>query len=457
MSIQDLWQDVQPQIEQRIGAQNHEIWVKPIRVLGMDGDLLELEVPNRYYSDWVRDNYEQIFVEELARAFGIPLRLRFTVEADARRAAPAPSPSGAGEPPPPAAPPPDSPPIRNPVRSRVPRNKTFDNYVVGACNKFAHAAALAVADFPGQNYNPLFVFGGTGLGKTHLVQAIGNRIQDARSDAGVIYTTAEDFVNDMIRALRFKKMDSFRQRYRDSADVLLIDDIQFLSGKVRSQEEFFHTFEALKLSGKQVVLTSDVLPREIEGLEPRLRTRFEGGLLADVQAPDLETMVAILQAKAETLRLPIGEECALWIASHVNGNIRELEGAINRLAALGSFYGDAITVEFAREHLGSMLVRQQEAITPERVMQVVARYFNIRVGELKGQRKLKGIVLPRQIAMFIAREHTDLSFPDLGRAFGGRDHSTVQHACKKIKRLEKTDPDLQSHLRTLERNLGVSR
>ncbi|MED5370066.1 MAG: chromosomal replication initiator protein DnaA [Myxococcota bacterium] len=457
MSIQDLWQDVQPQIEQRIGAQNHEIWVKPIRVLGMDGDLLELEVPNRYYSDWVRDNYEQIFVEELARAFGIPLRLRFTVEADARRAAPAPSPSAAGEPPPPAAPPPDSPPIRNPVRSRVPRNKTFDNYVVGACNKFAHAAALAVADFPGQNYNPLFVFGGTGLGKTHLVQAIGNRIQDARSDAGVIYTTAEDFVNDMIRALRFKKMDSFRQRYRDSADVLLIDDIQFLSGKVRSQEEFFHTFEALKLSGKQVVLTSDVLPREIEGLEPRLRTRFEGGLLADVQAPDLETMVAILQAKAETLRLPIGEECALWIASHVNGNIRELEGAINRLAALGSFYGDAITVEFAREHLGSMLVRQQEAITPERVMQVVARYFNIRVGELKGQRKLKGIVLPRQIAMFIAREHTDLSFPDLGRAFGGRDHSTVQHACKKIKRLEKTDPDLQSHLRTLERNLGVSR
>jgi chromosomal replication initiator protein len=289
------------------------------------------------------------------------------------------------------------------------------------------------------------------------MQAIGNRMLQARSDSGVIYTTAEDFVNDMIRALRFKKMDEFRKRYRDSADMLLIDDIQVLSGKVRSQEEFFHTFESLKLAGKQVVLTSDVLPREIEGLEPRLRTRFEGGLLADVQAPDLETMVAILHAKAEAIRLPIGDDCALWIASRVSGNVRELEGAINRLAALGSFYGDAITVDFAKQHLSNLLVQTPEAVSPERIIQVVARYFNIKISDLKGQRKLKGIVQPRQIAMFIARKHTDLSFPDLGRAFGGRDHSTVQHACKKIGGLAKSDPDMQNHLQTLERNLGLAR
>ena len=450
MSIQNLWQDVQPRIEERIGSQNHEIWVRPIRALGMDGDELELEVPNRYYSDWVRDNYQQIFMEELARAFGKPLRLRFTVESE-RQASPkttSQAPQSRSQP--------AAQTLRTPERSRLPRDKTFDNYVVGACNKFANAAALAVADFPGQNYNPLFVFGGTGLGKTHLMQAIGNRMLQARSNSGVIYTTAEDFVNDMIRALRLKKMDEFRNRYRDSADMLLIDDIQFLSGKVRSQEEFFHTFESLKLAGKQVVLTSDVLPREIEGLEPRLRTRFEGGLLADVQAPDLETMVAILQAKAEAMRLPVGHDCALWIASRVSGNVRELEGAINRLAALGRFYGDAITVDFAKQHLSNLLVQTPEAVSPERIIQVVARYFNIKISDLKGQRKLKGIVQPRQIAMFLARQHTDLSFPDLGRAFGGRDHSTVQHACKKIGGLAKSCPDMQNHLQTLERNLGLA-
>lgn len=446
MSIEQLWLDVQGRIARRIGPQNHEIWVKPMRVISVAGGSVSLEVPNRYYSDWVRDNYRQVFLEEWGAALGRPVEVDFSIQDEDPAPELAPTKTR-----PPAAPAPPRP----TVRTKLPRDKTFDGYVVGACNKFAHAAALAVADFPGSNYNPLFVFGGTGLGKTHLVHAIGNRILERDSDAGVIYTTAEDFVNDMIRALRFKRMDEFRDRYRAHADALIIDDIQFLSGKDRSQEEFFHTFEALKNAGKQVVLTSDVLPREIDKLEPRLRTRFEGGLLADIQPPDLETLLAILHSKAELLQLQMPEDTAMWIASRVKGNVRELEGALNRLAALNRFYNEPLTVDFTRRHLGKLMAEATQAITPEQIIQVTSRYFNIKVSDLKGRRKLKGIVRPRQIAMYLARSHTSLSFPDLGRAFGGRDHSTVQHAVKKITKELALDVDLKNHVQTLERSLGL--
>ena len=425
-------------VEERIGSQNHDIWIRPIRLLGLDGSQLRLQVPNRYYSDWVRDNYEKVLTEEAAIGFGRAVRIRYQLAdegIDESHSEPEPAPKA----------------------SRiigVMRDKQFENYVVGTCNQFAHAAALAVSDFPGQNYNPLFIFGGTGLGKTHLVQAIGNRIHEQR-DGSILYTTAEDFVNEMIRALRFKRMDDFRARYRRAADVLIIDDIQFLSGKDRSQEEFFHTFEALKTSGKQIVLTSDVLPREIDKLEPRLRTRFEGGLLADIQAPDMETMVAILQKKTDPMGMVIPDDLALWIASRVRGNIRELEGALNRLAALHRFFSEPLTVEFARKHLGQLLAEEPQALTPDKIIHIVARFFNIKVSDIKGRRKLKGVVRPRQIAMYLARAHTELSFPDLGRAFGGRDHSTVQHACKKITADLKKDPDLHAHIETLERHLGA--
>ena len=425
-------------VEERIGAQNHDIWIRPIRLLGLDGPHMKLEVPNRYYSDWVRDNYEKILSEEAAEAFGRPVRIQYQLADEA----PAPATAAATEAP-----------VEGSLTG-VMRDKLFENYVVGACNQFAHAAALAVSDFPGQNYNPLFVFGGTGLGKTHLVQAIGNRIHEQR-DGRILYTTAEDFVNEMIRALRFKRMEEFRARYRRAFDVLLIDDVQFLSGKDRSQEEFFHTFEALKSSGKQIVLTSDVLPREIDKLEPRLRTRFEGGLLADIQAPDVETMIAILHKKTEAQNMVVPDDLALWIASRVRGNIRELEGALNRLAALNRFFNEPLTVDFARKHLGQLLAEEPQALTPDKIINVVARFFNIKVSDIKGRRKLKGVVRPRQIAMFLARKNTDLSFPDLGRAFGGRDHSTVQHACKKIGADQARDPDLQAHLEALERHLGV--
>jgi chromosomal replication initiator protein len=416
--MEQLWRDVQGRVERRIGPQNFEIWIKPIRLLGLRGQTVSLEVPNRYYSDWVRDNYQDVLVEELTGLVGHGVQLEFLLEdagSDPTDSRPSPPPLTADRP---AA-------RKSPLPNTLDSAKTFETYVVGSCNKFAHAAALAVADFPGSNYNPLFVFGATGTGKTHLGQAIGNRISSQDRSAGILYTTAEDFVNDMIRALRFKRIDEFRERYRRNADVLVIDDIQFLSGKDRSQEEFFHTFEALKSAGKQIVLTADVLPREIDKLAPRLRTRFEGGLLADIQPPDVETMVAILHAKAEPLGLEVPPDLATWISSRVRGNIRELEG------------------------------EQPQAITPDKVQKVVARFFNIRVADLTGPRKLKSIVRPRQIAMYLCRHHTELSFPDLGRAFGGRDHSTVQHACKKINGELARDPDLKNHIETLERNLGV--
>ena len=440
-----IWQDVQRRIEERIGVQNYEIWIKPIRMLALNGDLVSLEVPNRYYSDWVRDNYQQVFLEELAQAVGHPIRVEFSVEDQSagalEPAEPGPTPSARAS--------------GGFQKTRLNAEKTFESYVVGTCNKFANAAALAVADFPGQNYNPLFVFGHTGTGKTHLVQAIGNRMRERNPNVGVIYTTAEDFVNDMIGGLRFKRMEEFRERYRQQADVLIIDDIQFLSGRDRSQEEFFHTFEALKNSGKQIVLTADVLPRDIDKLEPRLRTRFEGGLLADIQPPDVETMVAILQAKAAELSLDLDDDVALWISSRVQGNVRELEGAINRLAALKRFYDEPISVEFARRNLGGLLTEDPQVLTPDSIKKAVARFFNIKVSDLVGRRKLKGIVRPRMIAMYLARKQTGLSFPDLGRAFGGRDHSTVQHACKKVAQLVERDPDVRNHVEALERNLGA--
>ncbi|MCB9793930.1 MAG: chromosomal replication initiator protein DnaA [Alphaproteobacteria bacterium] len=442
-----VWEHVREHVERRIGAQNFEIWIKPIRLSFLDDGEAELEVPNRYYMDWVQDNYAQVLAEAFRGATGSPVRVRFSVDPHVAQEDPQ-------DDPPPRRSPGEIPPPRE--RHQLPPDKSFDSYVVGACNQFAHAAALAVADFPGQNYNPLFVFGGTGLGKTHLVQAVGNRIADMNPQAGIVYTTAEDFVNEMIRALRFKKMEEFRSRYRTNADVLIIDDIQFLSGKDRSQAEFFHTFEALKNSGRQIILTADVLPREIDKLEPRLRTRFEGGLLADIQPPDLETLVAILHKKCDAVGLEMPEDLGLWIAQRVRGSIRELEGAVNRIAALHRFYNEPLDIDFARRHLGNLLADEGQALTPERIMREVARFYNVKVADIKGGRRLKGIVRPRQVAMYLSRRHTELSFPDLGKAFGGRDHSTVQYACKRVKQQSTKDEDLRDHLRSIEQSLGVA-
>ena len=461
--LRQLWLQVQEILERRVGSQPFDIWIRPLKLLKIEGDFVELEVPNRYYSDWIQDNHKEDILQaiqestkKLSLSFQSVNRLGFRiagsskVEDTSETISSSHTPSttrteskGGGL---------DS---SKALRSRkLNPQKNFESFVVGACNQFAHAASLAVGEFPGQNYNPLFIYGCTGLGKTHLTQAIANQILKRDKNSRVLYTTAESFVNEMINAIRFKKMEEFRARYRSQVDVLLIDDIQFLSGKDRSQEEFFHTFEDLKNSSRQIVVTADVLPREIDKLEPRLRTRFEGGLLADIQPPDLETMLAILRQKCDECAIALPPDLETWIASRVRGNIRELEGALNRLAALSSFFSAPLDVDFAQQHLGNLYAEEMESITPEKVMQAVARLYAIRVVDLKGTRKVKGIAFPRQIAMYLARKHTNLSFPDLGRSFN-RDNSTVQYACKKIRKQIDKDPDLRHTLNTLERNIGA--
>jgi chromosomal replication initiator protein len=457
LELDQIWEKALPQLERRIGSQPFDIWIKPLILLSIQNGSVIFEVPNVYYSDWIRDNYNQDILKILQdlcaaekKSFESFERLSFRVAGQNT----APKKSNNGTPPLPPRDP--RTPAQSPLRSRqLNPQKNFDSFVVGACNQFAHAASLAVSEFPGQNYNPLFLYGCTGLGKTHLTQAIANQILKREASTRVLYTTAESFVNEMINAIRFKKMDEFRARYRSQVDVLLIDDIQFLSGKDRSQEEFFHTFQDLQTSGRQIVITADVLPREIDKLEPRLRTRFEGGLLADIQPPDLETMLAILLQKCDECAISLSEDLQIWIASRVRGNIRELEGALNRLAALSSFFSAPLDVDFAQKHLGNLYSEEVESITPDKVMQAVARLYAIRVVDLKGTRKIKGIAFPRQIAMFLSRKHTRLSFPDLGRSFN-RDNSTVQYACKKIRQQIDKDPDLRHTLNTLERNIGIS-
>jgi chromosomal replication initiator protein len=339
----------------------------------------------------------------------------------------------------------------------IPEDKVFTNFVVGACNQFAHAAAQAVADTPGDpQYNPLFIYGGTGLGKTHLLHAIGNGIQrQTGGKARILCVTGEQFTNELIDALRLRQMPAFRSRFRDYPEVLLIDDVQFISGKERTQEELFHTFEWLKDRRRQIVFTADVLPRDIRGFEPRLRTRCESGMIADMQPPDVETLVAIIHQKGADKGLQVTPEVAHFIGMRVRGSIREIEGVLNRLLALCRLHGEPRpTVAFARQHLGSVLPDVPTAPGHDEIIKTVATFYNIKLGDLLGTRRLKTLVRPRHVAMWLVRNHTELSFPEMGRAFK-RDHATVQHGVRKIDTLLKRDADLKNTVQAIERNLGL--
>lgn len=438
-----LWSRVQGSLREKLGAQNFEIWIRPIQMGSIQDDFVNLEVPNRYYRDWVAANYGPALNQELEQVIGRPVRLQFHVATKQE------------EPSPVASEPSPSVDVRSddPIPGVSP-DKTFENFVVGKSNEFAHAAALAAADSPGEpQYNPLFIYGETGLGKTHLVHAIGNRIRFRNPEARILYVTAEQFTNELIDALRYRRMPEFRDRYRKQPTVLLIDDVQFLSGKDRTQEELFHTFEWLNERGTQIVFTSDVLPKEIRGFEPRLRTRCECGMLADTQAPDMETLTAILRQKSENQGLNIPSEVAQWITTRVHGNVRELEGAVNRLNAVMRLRPGALTLEVARQHLSSMLDDTPSTASAEDIMATVANFYNVKVSDLKGSRRLKQLVRPRHVAMYLIRKFTEHSFPEIGRIFGNRDHATVQHAVKKIRGAVKTDVDIRSAVQTLERNI----
>ncbi len=440
MHDDSVWSQVQVSLREKLGAQSWEIWIRPIELASISDEQVQLEVPNRYYRDWVQHNYASALSQELEEVIGHPVEIEFHV---ARRNEPTPPLSNR------------VPQTPNTIPGVSPEN-TFDRFVVGKSNEFAHATAMAVAEAPGEaQYSPLFIYGETGLGKTHLLHAIGNRILEQDPDARILYVTAEQFTNELIDSLRYRRMPEFRDRYRKLPTVLLMDDVQFLSGKDRTQEELFHTFEWLSERGHQIVFTADVLPRDIRMFEPRLRTRCESGMLADTQPPDMETMQAILRQKSEQLGLVIPEDLSLWIIARLRGNIRELEGVINRLSAVVRLHRQPLTIELAQRHLRSVLAEVTTTITADTIIDKVASFYNVKISELKGHRRLKQLVRPRHVAMYLVRSHTDHSFPEIGRLFSGRDHATVQHACKKIRGLIQRDSDIRSAIHTLERSLSL--
>lgn len=438
-TVESVWEDVLSFLQPDVDAESFDLWFRPLRPLSLEGSRFVVQIPNAFFADWMREHYQAKLEALLRERCGQPLSLSYSIlkpveellqpraDGTAHRALPAPAPV-----------------LREPapvLETFLNPRYSFDTFVVGHSNRFAQAASQAVAKDPGKSYNPLFLYGGVGLGKTHLMHAIGNHILKANPQARVLYTTSEKFINEFIDSLRFEKMHQFRQRYR-SLDCLLIDDIQFFVNKESSQEEFFYTFNSLYDSRKQIIISSDRPPKEIPTLQERLITRFEWGVIADVQAPELETRIAILRKKAEAENLFVPDDVILFVATHVRSNIRELEGSLIRVAAHASLTGVPLTVDSSRQVLKDAVAREEAAapISIEHIQETVARHYHLDLHDMKSKRRTDAIAFPRQIAMYLARTLTDQSTTQIGDAFGGKDHTTVMHACQKIKQRLETDP-----------------
>jgi len=422
-SVQDLWEEALSAIRGRVSRQSYEAWFRPLTLGSVDGHRIQVLLPNRFFKEWFEDHYLDMLRSALEDLMFTKVELSLVLPENGAAA-----PSLHDEP---AE-------RRTPRRNREASSQlnpryTFDTYVVGSSNQFAHAASMAVGEQLSKAYNPLFIYGGVGLGKTHLLHAIGHLARQRDPKIKVSYVSSEKFTNDLINAIRFDATVEFRNRYR-SLDLLLIDDIQFIAGKERTQEEFFHTFNDLYDSSKQIVISSDSLPREIPTLEERLRSRFEWGLIADIQSPDMETKAAILRKKAQAQGIRLPDEVSLFIAKHVKSNIRELEGSLIRLMAHASFTHREITMELAQEVLKELTQEQQRVPTIPAIQKAVAEFYGVRVDDLRSRGRNKSIVLPRQVAMYLCREIVKASLPDIGQGFGGKDHTTVIHACEKVKR-----------------------
>jgi chromosomal replication initiator protein len=459
----ELWTEAVRSIESLVKPAHRELWLRPIECLGIDDGRIRLRAPNRYHKEWFEDNFLSSILGDIEARTQRSFTVEFEIaeNADPARQRPREAPVGGVRPPAPplSVRPPDlrSSDLRSP--DLVDRY-TFDKFVVGPTNQFAHAAARMVAAAPASRWNPLFIYGGVGLGKTHLLHAIGHEIHRQHPEWLVSFITCEKFVTDFIGSMMHQKrssggssMEEFRARYRTAPDVLLIDDIQFLSNKDSSQDEFFHTFNVLHYAHKQIVLTSDKLPAELPGVEDRLRSRFTWGLIAEVETPDLETRVAILKRKAESEQVNLPDEVALYLAAHVKTNVRELEGALLRLAARASFQGQPISVELARDALAKLIANASTGLTIESVQRQVAAYFDVKLHDLKGPKRHRAVAHPRMVAMYLARKLTKMSYPEIGSRFGGKDHSTVISAVRKIERLCSEDPSVRSVVSTLESHL----
>jgi len=438
MDIQDIWREAIEFIESRVGSQTFELWFKPIKPVALQGRQVILEVPNRFFREWIDEHYPELISDALKRFIKSEIEVKFSLAEKG-----------------------DDISIRR-METKMENRRTrlasrgiflnpkfvFDTFVVGPSNQFARAAAWAVAEAPGKTYNPLFIYGGVGLGKTHLMNAIGNSVIDKKPDTRLLYIPAEQFTNEFIYSMRNDRMDEFKSKYRN-LDILLIDDIHFIAGKSGTQEELFHTFNALYDLHKQIVFSSDRPPKDISPLTDRLRSRFGMGLVADIHPPDIETKMAILGKKAELEGIKLPEDVIFFLSSKIKSNIRDLEACMIRLGAYSSLSGREITVEMAKEVLKDMLSDEERALSVATIQKVVCEYYGLKVQEIKDKKRTKEIAFPRQVAMYLSKLLTESSLSDIGKNFGGKDHSTVIHACKLIEEKRKKDEEFNKTIEYL--------
>ena len=434
--MKGVWNKTLEIIKDYLSTPSYETWFKTTRALEETEDKLVIGVISEFGRDWIRSNYLPLIKEVIRAVAGKDLSLEFVVLKEKKK---------------------EKKIIKEEIINRrrlgLNENYTFNNFVVGDSNKLAHAASLAVSKNPGHSYNPLFIYGGVGLGKTHLIQAIGHYILDTKPELKVVYVTSEIFTNEVIHSIQKGKMNDFHNKYRN-VDILLIDDIQFLAGKERTQEEFFHTFNTLHNNYKQIVITSDRLPKEIPTLEDRLRSRFEWGLMVDIAPPDFETRVAILKKKADKEKIKVPDDVIYYIAENIKSNIRELEGALIRLLAHASLNNSEITLDFTKRILSGIFGKiEKKKIDAEEIKSIVSSYFSISVEDIEGGKRSQDYTIPRQIAMYFIREFTNLSLPQIGTLFGGRDHTTVIYSVDKIKRELKKDENLKAAVEEIRRML----
>jgi chromosomal replication initiator protein len=444
MSVDTVWQEALQYIQGKVPRQVYDTWFIPTRLDRIENSTAHIGVPNKFFGDWLHTHYAPLLVEAVSSARGggnVSVSFVVSQKPSSRTI----EPQGV----------PNTSKVSGQVKPRrgiqLNPKYTFENFVVGAGNQFAHAACMAVSEQPGKTYNPLFIYGGVGLGKTHLLNAIGNHVAE-RTDLRIAYLTTEQFTNEVINSIRYDKMTDLRKRYRH-IDMLMIDDIQFLVGKERTQEEFFHTFNSLYEGHKQIVLSSDRFPKDMPDIEERLRSRFEWGLIADLQPPDVETRIAILRKKSEDEGITLPEDVIQFLAGAMKSNIRELEGSLVRLGAYASLTGQVITLDMAKNVLRDLIGDKKKIVAMDDIQEAVCAQFHVKMSELKSRRRSKTLVHPRQIAMYLCRELTDASYPEIGRQFGGKDHTTIIHACRQVSKAKEADTALHTTLETLKEHI----
>ncbi len=432
MSLSSIWEQAKGEIREKVGTTSYDTWFSTLQIKEKSSDTLVIETPDQFFRNWIVDHYERCIKDTLSTIASRDIQVEFTVNSEPAAQPIKTSPLN-----------PESRRVEEPAKANLSSRFTFDNFVIGSSNRFACAASLAVAESPAKAYNPLFIYGHVGLGKTHLLQAITHKVRELYPDMKYAYMSSEKFTNELIDAIRHRSTPQFRKKYRE-IDVLLIDDIQFIAGKESTQEEFFHTFNNLHENRKQIIITSDRPPKEISNLEERLSSRFAWGLITDIQPPDFETRIAILRKKKELESVHVPDDVIEFIAQEIKTNIRELEGALIRVIAYAQMDDQLVNIETTKMVLKDMVKETNKIISVEMVQKIVAEYYKVPVNELRAKKRNQNIVVPRQVAMYLSRQLANLSLPEIGNAFGGKDHTTVLHSCRKIEELVNSDKNFKN-------------